>query len=178
MEEFTGGFTKVSEGCLFVNKEPVYIIELIKEPDGMEYVTIYAVQKGSYNQSVEGKAIPKRASGVVEKVIGRVSNNTLLGSLANRYNKTKKVITRKEAPPLFMTEVTEGVDTFTKEQARGFYEREKDSFAQRDGKGYVKHGEITGVFISLNNIVWYKEYILIGDILEEYTARKGVFLGF
>lgn len=154
-------------GTLTVNKKPMYIVEVLEEFQGAnpQYVTVYEVEKGS-NPPIKAY---KR-----ERVTRKYKASTELGKLASMMFKPKVTERKVTNPPLFLTDIVEGQDTFTGKFGRGFYEREKDSITISDGSPKVIHGQSTGVFIGLDSIAWNKITIAPDDILLEYEARKAL----
>ena len=169
--------TKVHTGVLYVNKRPVYIVEVIEERgEPAEYVTVYAAHtpKTVRGQENSEDVTPVKAFDTVKQEIGKIKDTTVLGKLANKIHKPKYKLKQVVKPPLFMTDILPGVDTFTGKEGRGFYEREKDRVVI--GKEMkVIHGERTGVFIAFDSIVWEKTKVPTNNILADYHARKTLF---
>lgn len=169
--------TRIHTGVLYVQKKPIYIIEVVEEHGNpAEYVTIYdAHQPRTLSREDLVDITPVKAYDRVEKEIGKIKDTTILGQLASKINKPTKKIIHITKPPLFMTDIQVGVDTFTGKEGKGFYEREKD-VVRITGKGMdIKHGDRTGVFISFDSIVWEKLKIPTDDVLMDYQARKTLF---
>jgi len=166
--------TKVHTGVMYVNKKPVYIIEVVEENgENAEFVTVYEAHR---HKNEEDASIPVKAYDVVEKDMNYIKPTTLLGQLASKMVKPNKKRIKITKPPLFMTEIMVGKDTFTGKEGRGFYEREKDEvrITKKEGIG-VKRGDRTGVFISLDSIIWEKVRVPTTDLVEEYQARKTLY---
>lgn len=152
-------------GVLTIQKKPLYIVEVMAEKVDIpsQYVTVYAVEP-------ESKP-PIKAYERVVKNQG-FKETTTLGLLASKLYKPKNKEYKRVKPPLFMTELVYGTDTFTGKYGKGFYEREQDTVKVVNGKPQVIFGEKTGVFIGLDSIGWEKIVVAPDDILEEYLARK------
>lgn len=152
-------------GVLTINKQPIYIVEVMEESNmnPMQYATVYAVERDSKPPI---KAYDRIVSAQEYK------STTLLGELATKLYKPKRKETKRDKPPLFMTDIIYGKDTFTGKEGRGFYEREKDKTTVQGGKLKVVYGQPTGVFIGLDSIGWTKLVIAPEDVVKEYQARK------
>lgn len=156
----------IKHGVMYIMKKPVYIIELIEDGGtAAEYVTVYEVEQNSkppikaYKKTVRQQGFKK---------------TTLLGQLASERFKIADKIEKITNPPLFMATLTYGVDTFSRKEGRGFYEREKDDIIVSAKGVQVQRGDQTGVFINLDSITWEKAYVAPGDILKEFNARKAL----
>lgn len=166
------GVTKLHVGYLKVQKEPHYIVEMVEDQGNPpEFVTVYKPhpkQKLNKNEDV----LPRKAFTMVEKTVSGYSDSTVLGKLAKRVKEEHKVKEPVENPPIFMTAIVWGVDTFTGKEGWGFYEHEQDITQYKNGKPSIKHGAPTGVFISLDSIIWEKTVLPLGEVLDDYKARK------
>ncbi|WP_212679949.1 hypothetical protein, partial [Salmonella enterica] len=101
------------------------------------FVTVYGVSPNSDNENPR-----KSYKRVKEKP--EFKTTTPLGKLAHQTLNVESKYRDKEDPPIFMEMAVEGVDTFTKKEGLGFYERGQDKFEQRDGEPHVVRGERTG----------------------------------
>lgn len=152
-----------------VEEKPVYIVELAEEPYGTNIVSVFsAVQVGKGDHLVVQKAYTETITQPSFK------NTTFLGKVAQKVHeknlKPKRIVTTK--PPVFLAPVVPGVDTFTREEGLGFYEREPDKFVIKDGQPTIEYGKNTGVFICLNSIKWDKAYVNAGQLIQDYVADK------
>lgn len=153
-------------GVLFVKEEPYYIVEWLD--DGYSYGTVTVYETNGDKENYGKKLISK----IVQPIF---SEETLLGSAANKFfgnNKNKRI---EEARPLFMSLVEDGIDTFTKEEGLGFKERTKIRPAMIDGKYVTVGGEPTGIFILLSSVRWYKTVVASEDLIKTAYARGLVF---
>lgn len=166
--------TKVHTGVLYVNKTPVYIVEIVEENGAnADFITVYEAHK--HKEQSESN-IPVKAYDVVERDLNYIKPTTVLGQIASKIVKPNKKKFKVTKPPLFMTEIEVGKDTFTGREGRGFYEREKDEvrISKKEGVG-VKRGVRTGVFVSLDSIIWEKVKVPTMGLVEEYKARKTLY---
>lgn len=168
---------KLHRGVLYINKVPIYILEMLEDGTDPTYISVYAVQNGS------NKEDPIKAYRT-EKVIKEYSGKTTLGILAQKMlNNTRKEnpneqydkVFRTELPPVFMTVVEEGVGTFDNRVGRGFWEREPDSTRIEGDKVKVVRGRRTGVFITLESISWKKIVVPTVEILKQWRAQEVLF---
>lgn len=139
--------TYVRKGVLWVQKNPHYIVELVREPDGT-YVVVYSVHEGTEDN-------PKKKAREVATRKDVFSPNTLLGKLAGSMLPSK--VTRKWVPdpPLFIAPVIPNqIATLTGKRESGFFEREPDRMTSQGGERKLIRGKNTGVFIGLSSIVW------------------------
>lgn len=159
---------KLHKGCLYVDGDPVYIVEMLEDGNDPTMITIFKVQPKSDPPVKEFK--PKL-------VTPTFSTKTILGRLAAKKYRGKQKAVRviEESPPLFMTPVVYGFDTFTGADGRGFWEREEDKLEVVDGKVTVTRGERTGVFISLDSVTWEKIVIPTGEVLKQWRAQETLF---
>ncbi|AMQ66655.1 hypothetical protein BH753_gp173 [Bacillus phage Shbh1] len=140
--------TYVRRGVLWVQKNPHYIVELVKEPD-FTYVMVYAVHPDSKDK-------PKKLA--IQQEVGanpRFSTQTVLGKIANQLFPPKKKLKWVVKDPLFTAPVIPNrVATLTGQQEDGFFEREPDRITQHQGGKKFVRGKNTGVFIGLSSIIW------------------------
>lgn len=177
LTDYNGYPPKMHTGTLYVNKQPVYIIDMLEESDGVkDYVTVYEAHRPRFTEQGE-EVKPTKAYDRVPREIGAYRPTTVLGKIASKAFPSKKKVTLEERPPLFMAEIVEGIDTMTGKEGLGFYEREKDEVTLNEKGVNRKHGELTGVFISLDSITWEKVRVPSDDIIDEYLARKYLYIG-
>lgn len=168
--------TKVHTGVLYVSKKPIYIVEIVEENGNPgEYVTVYEAHRPRDVKKDE-VIVPVKAYDNVERDLNKVRNTTVLGDIASKIVKPNKKRYKVTKPPLFMEDITVGKDTFTGKEGLGFYEREKDDIKISQKTGItVKRGKRTGVFVSLDSIIWEKLRVPTNDIVQEYKARKTLY---
>lgn len=168
---------KIHTGTLYVNRQPEYIVEMVEESDGeLQYVTVYQAHRPRLADKSD-KITSVKAYDRVERQVGGFIPTTVLGKIASSAFPSKKQIKLEERPPLFMAEIVEGVDTMTGQHGVGFYEREKDEVRMSNDGIKRNHGKRTGVFISLSSITWEKVRVPNEELLEEYFARKFLYIG-
>lgn len=147
--------TYYKRGALTVNGEPIYIVELVKEPGTALYAVVYDV----HTPHPVGQGIkPKKKARKVSTSINTFSTKTLLGRIANSVIPSKKVDSWVEEPPLFIAPIVpNGTSTLTGKREDGFFEREKDIQRSVGGELKWERGEPTGIFIGLSSITWFEE---------------------
>lgn len=149
-------------GEYITSKKAIYIIEHIIDPHSFDMVVAYQ-PKAKSNPPVKDYA---------EKVYkSSYRETTPLGKLAvtsGRKQERKRV---EEAPPLFVTPVIEGIDTFNNTFGLGFPEREPDKFL---ANGERKEGNSTGVFITLDSVEWGQTHVPTREVVANYTAMRDV----
>lgn len=156
--------TYVKKGVLWVEKEPHYIIELIKEPDST-YVMIYAPHPNSIkNPTKKAKEV------VINKDV--FSKVTRLGQLANALIPVKQSKKWLPEEPLFVAPlIAEYTATLTGKKESGFFEREPDRTQFEAGELKIKRGRNTGVFIGMSSIEWQDGFTIpTKSILDTLTA--------
>lgn len=150
-------------------EKPIYIVEVAEEGYGTSIASVFqAVQEGEGDNIVVQKAYKESITQQAFK------ESTFLGKVAQKVHsknlKPKRVVTTN--PPVFLTPIVLGTDTFTGMSGLGFYEREPDRFVIHDGKPTIEYGKNTGVFICLNSVKWEKVYVSAGQIVQDYIADK------
>lgn len=142
-----GQLTYAQRGVLWLNKEPFYIVDLIKE-GGVSFVVVYDVQEGT-------KKNPQKAYHIesgVDRVFGK---GTKLGQLATKFITAQQVKRMVIKDPIFTAPVLPNQqDTFTGKKESGFFEREADRLTTIEGKRTLVRGNNSGVYIGLSSIVW------------------------
>lgn len=147
-------------------KDPIYIVELAEETGDVDIVRVYKAKKGMHP--------PMKDFEVVEKE-PKFAGETKLGEMANlllKKQSPKKKRTYVDNPPLFIAPIQYSEDTFTGKYGKGFYERTKDQFVNRDGKPAIAYGKNTGVFIGLDSIHWDKAYVDASSIVQDFVSDK------
>ncbi|QEM43230.1 hypothetical protein CHOTACABRAS_176 [Bacillus phage Chotacabras] len=147
--------TYYKRGCLSVNGEPLYIVELVKEPGTALYAVVYDV----HTPHPVGQGIkPKKKARKVSTKINTFSTKTLLGRIANSVIPSKKQDTWVEEPCLFIAPIVpNGISTLTGKREDGFFERERDIQRSVGGELKWERGANTGVFIGLSSITWFED---------------------
>lgn len=146
-------------GLLTINtdkgKEGIYIAEYQTDPQSFDIpIAVYGVKKVNF----------KNQKGVIETHWDKnfeeeeekhtvYSPSTKLAAIKgemlgknNTYSKTIK----KYFPPLFVTIIETGTDSFTGKKGHGFYE---ETPSRLQGKNFVR-GNKTGIFICLDSFHW------------------------
>lgn len=157
---------KLHRGVLYVNKQAVYIVEMLEDGNQPTLLVAYNVQPNSK---------PPVKAYSVEKHQSMFKTGTILGRLASEKISLPPKTVREEKPPAFMTPVVYGIDTFSGLDGKGFWEREQDQVRFSEGEIKVVHGERTGVFISLDSILWEKIIIPTEEILKTWRAQETLF---
>lgn len=148
----------IQKGVLWVNDEPLYMIELIKEQD-LSYVMVYRVHPGT-------KKFPKKLAVEVATKDNKFGTTTKLGQLANALIPSKTVKKWVPRDPLFVAPVIpNGISTFTGKREPGFFERDEDRIAVEGGKKKMIRGNNTGVFVGLSSIIWEEKFTIPTDSL-------------
>jgi hypothetical protein len=166
--------TYIKKGVLWIQKQPIYIVELLKEGN-LAYVMVYKVHPGTEKD-------PKKLAAEQAQKRHNFSPNTFLGQLANRIipNKvTKKWIPK---PPVFVAPIVQNqMNTFTGQYEAGFFEREEDRMAVEGGEKKLIRGKNTGVFIGLSSIHWQDGFTIPTKSLVEalrHNENQGGFYDF
>lgn len=143
--------TYIKRGVLWVEKNPHYIVELIKEAD-ITYVMVYGVHPGTNKN-------PQKLAKEVNDTKQVFSTNTRLGQIANALIPSKK--SKKWVPndPIFVAPVIPNqIATLTGKREAGFFEREPDKETVQAGERKYVRGRSTGVFIGLSSIEWEDKF--------------------
>ncbi|QVW28987.1 hypothetical protein [Bacillus phage SWEP1] len=170
--------TYYKRGALTVNGEPIYIVELVKEPGTALYAVVYDV----HTPHPVGQGIkPKKKARKVSTNINTFSTKTLLGRIANSVIPSKKLDSWVEEPPLFIAPIVpNGTSTLTGKREDGFFEREKDIQRSVGGELKWERGENTGVFIGLSSITWFEDLAIpvesiVKAIIKEQQEQSDFF---
>lgn len=158
--------TYIRKGVLWVQKNPHYIVELIKEPREV-YVMVYAVHPNTNDNP------KKKAQEIVSKK-NVFSQSTLLGKLASTILPVKATKKWVPEPPLFVAPIIPNqIATLTGKREDGFFEREPDRMTATGGERKLVRGRNTGVFIGLSSIVWEDGYTIPTEsIVKTLTEYK------
>ncbi|UNA01578.1 hypothetical protein MG295_00161 [Bacillus phage vB_BcgM] len=162
--------TYYKRGCLSVNGEPLYIVELVKEPGTALYAVVYEV----HTPHPVGQGIkPKKKARKVSTKLNTFSTKTMLGRLANSIIPSKKVDSWVEEPPLFIAPIVpSGTSTLTGKREDGFFEREKDVLRSVGGEMKWERGENTGIFIGLSSITWFEDLSIPVESIVKAIIRE------
>lgn len=159
-----GGIENPLTKKVITKEKPLFIVEHVHDPsmEGNDIIIAYGLKSG----------VPEPVKNYREKVYKTTYNNaTPLGRLANEIGRKPQRKRVEELPPLYVTPVVPGIDTFTNQPGLGFFEREADSFR---ADGTVSEGKSTGVFITLDSIKWGRTYVPREEALRELTAIRDV----
>lgn len=158
---------RLRTGVLLINKEPLYIVELVIASSGVyDYVTVYEAMGKDLDTA--------QKSYQTKSVTYGYSTGTSLGKLANKIFKPQKKDKVETNRPLYMSSIEEGQDTFNKESyGYGFRDKTKVTTTIKGNEVVSSGGDNTGVFITLNSIHWQKKDTIMTDgMLEDIKARK------
>jgi hypothetical protein len=156
----------VRKGVLWVQGNPHYIVELIRE-HGVAFVQVYDVHPNTRDN-------PKKLADEVVSKVGAKKETTLLGQLANRLKPPKKKKQWVARPPVFVAPVVHGyTSTFTGQIDSGFFERAPDRFDSVGGEKVFVRGENTGVFVGLSSVIWDSRTTIPMESLVEVLTEKG-----
>lgn len=153
-------------------KTPIYVLDWYHNPQGgdsLEDDLIFAftpVYKRLETGELDvGKAKESHTVAIYDKT-------SKLG-LALGNPPTLTQVTTK--PPVFIAPVTLGVDTFTHQQGKGFYERTPDKFSA--GNGNLMPGKNTNIFVGLESIKWSEPNYLVGPNRKDYDQLLSTWFG-
>lgn len=165
--DFTRPLPKLHRGVLYVggesDKVPIYIVERLEDGNYPEVVRVYDVQKDSD---------PPIKAFVYQKVRKEIRATTAISRLAAKFIKPEEYQVRVEKPPLYISPIVEGKDTFTGFEGDGFLDKEPDKLMRGEGKIILEEGKPTGVFITLASIKWDIPVIAKESVVDEYEALK------
>lgn len=162
--------TYYKRGALTVNGEPLYIVELVKEPGTALYAVVYDVHKPHpVGQGIK----PKKKARKVSTKINTFSTKTVLGRIANSVIPSKKQESWVEEPPLFIAPIVpNGISTLTGKREDGFFERERDTQRSIGGELKWERGANTGVFIGLSSITWFEDLSIPVESIVKALIRE------
>lgn len=164
-EDFTNFPPSLRTGVYAVEGKPHYIVELYVAGSGEpKNVTVYE----AVGETVEsaGKAY------TIERQVTGFGRRTLLSERARKKHPDKVREFKVDNRPLYMSDVEVGRDTFTEHLGEGFRDRTKVDILPQEVAG----GSPTGVFITLDSILWQKESIITEKLIEDIRARSRVLL--
>lgn len=187
----------IKEGVYFVDNKPYFIVDDYSITSGylqqtIPFVACFEIDKRSldtYKISKNLKDLQKAyiQKKVVKKPFG-ITPRTPLAKLAEDRTEDVKVILHQVRKPLFVAVQHMGKDTFTDNYGLGFNEHTPTVRTMIQGKPVITQaGAPTGVFITLQSISWYRDYVpnsLIFQVLEDesqsflnFLDENGVPLG-
>lgn len=149
-------------------KYPVYLVEMLEDNIEPKVLRVYALQKGS-NPPVKAYTEKPIKTGIKpSSKLGRVATDLL--KIEEQTVGTRKV----DLPPLFITLVEYGKDTFTGKSGYGFYDRQPDTTRTtgETNEPVFKEGALTGVFVTLDSIEWSDPMVASKDIVDKYKAEE------
>lgn len=163
----------IYEGVIYLGDDPLYIVEYFDEMGyDANYITLYEVAKPSSGElGEENKQSPRKAFETVERNF-RLPTETPLSKEAFSKLKPKKITREVDKPPIYMTVVEQGKDTFTGNTGLGFYEQAPAKFVNNSGHVILEKGQRTGVFIGLDSISWRKRYMPTDKMVNQYLANR------
>ena len=150
---------EVLSGVVVYNDNPYYYVEQVTGGDG-SMIFAYEFSKASlkeYKKSKDLKVLAKKSLLQTQRVKYFDNESTDLSkdmSLAKPHETTRQVLMYK--PAIFVSPVTEGIDTETSSYTMGFYEMKPDNYNGPISNQYVEP-EMTGIFIGFNHVYWTKE---------------------
>lgn len=162
---------QIHEGVIFDPTEPqlsapMWIIDRVDIHANEHYVAIYGLDKASIKEYHKNDNnyiyLDKEFTYVMHKKVPYGENPvTSLAKKAKGLFDHKNVDGRLKVykKPIFTTVVTTGEDTFNNQLGLGFYEHEPTVKKVFKGHPYVQVGRPTGVFLSLDRITWFKDFI-------------------
>ena len=152
---------EVLSGVVVYNDKPYYYVEQVTGDDG-SLVFAYEFSKASlkqYHKSKDLRVLAKKSLIQTQQVQHYDSESTDLTkdmSLSKPAESTRQVLLYK--PAIFVSPVTEGIDTESNNYSLGFYEMKPDNYDGPMSNQYVEP-EMTGLFIGFNHVYWSKEVI-------------------
>lgn len=112
----------------------------------------------------------KRFKIIESSTVKKYRGDTPLTALANKLTKPKSKKIVKYDPPIFISTVELGTDTFTKEYGQGIKEYEPAKLNIETGR--IEAQKPTGVFICLNSFYWYKKEMLAKDVVSYVKSKE------
>lgn len=152
---------EVLSGVVVYNDKPYYYVEQVTGDDG-SLIFAYEFSKASlreYNKSKDLKVLAKKSLIKTQRVQRFDSESTDLSkdmSLVKPNEATRQVLVYK--PAIFVSPVTDGIDTDTNSYCLGFYEMKPDNYDGPISNQYVEP-EMTGIFIGFHHVYWTKEVV-------------------
>lgn len=167
LQDMSDSIKHISKGVLYFNKEPIYMVDRLQSKTE-DYLFIYGVRLDLNGEPIKDYYLR-------EKIVTKDGKPfTLLGGDPISDTLIKLIPQKKERyienkPELYVAPVVEFEDSVTEEFGVGFFIRVPDEY---DYMGNIaKEGYPTGVFILLNNIEWFDDFIPIDGIVDEYMIK-------
>lgn len=165
--------TVINRGVVFLRDannnvdktKPVYIVEHFTDKSGMETVTVY-------NATLDANKKPMKAKTQVTKSKNVFNPVTSLATVASHLFKKEEKIQYVDRAPIFMDLVYTSIDTFTKKQEKGFFERSQDSITLNG----VKEGQRSGVFIGFSSVEWLPPIVDLKDTIRQHQINQSIWL--
>ena len=167
LNDFTDNVKLISQGVLYFNKEPIYMIDRV-ESKTEDFLFVYGVRLDNNGEPIKDYYIRERVVDKNGNPLG-ISGGEPISDMILRITKKRKEKYTEDKPELYVAPVVEFEDSLSKEFGLGFFLRTPDEI-DYDGR-VTREGEATGVFTLLSNIEWYNKYIPIDGIIEEYRYK-------
>jgi len=155
-------------------KVPEYVIDFIDDPYSEPYYNVYRtmivgsrrypIKKYKETTIVEAKPkyIGKSPLAQLARTIEETRAEKERKAKDESDQKSPSNVRKVTLPPLYRALQEEGIDTFSKERVKGFYERTED----RQMGNHFEPGERTGVFISDEIIRWDEPKIDLKELAD------------
>lgn len=158
-------YSRTSDGEIN-RKDPLYIIEYVKDESNLETVTVFKAKATA--------SIPIKDE-IIRTQKRDYQGTTSLALLARNLRPMKNKVIRETAPPLYMDLVYEAHDTFTGNRERGFFERRQD-IIQPDLS--IARSKPTGVFIGFtSSVFWVPPIVDLKGAITDYYLNKALWIG-
>lgn len=155
-------------GVLYADKDPIYYVETKTSQDNIaQFVLVYRPkiiksETGLISIDKDYRSVPAKSS---------YSGETKLSILAKNIKESKsKGKQRVYNPPLFVSMVDWGKDTFSGKEGLGFWEYTPNKI-DLTAKSMTE-GHKTGVFILMSDIKWNKPVMDPKDVLEFMLSER------
>lgn len=152
---------ELKSGIVIVDDEPYYFVDQVNGIDG-SLIIAYSLSKKSielYKQNHNPRVLKKAGRiniGTIKKFSDSDNASPLSKHLSKRKGNTKKVTKIEYNPAVFVSYITQGIDSITNTFGDGFPEMQKTAI-RGPVNGHYQAMKPTGVFIGLNNVKWIKD---------------------
>lgn len=152
---------ELKSGIVIVDDDPYYFVDQVNGIDG-SLIVAYSLSKKSielYKQNHNPRVLKKAGRiniGTIKKFSDSDNASPLSKHLSKRKGNTKKVTKVEYNPAVFVSYVTQGIDSITNTFGDGFPEMQKTAI-RGPVNGHYQAMKPTGVFIGLNNVKWIKD---------------------